>query len=350
MARQLNVRAARDALLEYLARQAWQPRPGLVTWVLLPLAGLYLLLSSAHRLWWRWVREPQRAPVPVVVVGNLVVGGSGKTPVVISLVQALQAAGRRPGVISRGHGGSVQEARPVAPDSDAAAVGDEPLLIRRRCAVPVWVARRRIEAARALCAAHPEVDVLVADDGLQHWELARDAQLVVFDARGAGNGLPLPAGPLRQPLPARLPPRTAVLYNAAAPSTPLPGTPLAATADRVWPLDDWQRGAAEGAQPLAHLRGRALAALAGIGAPQKFFAVLEAAGLQFERCPQPDHVRYHHAPWPAGTREVVTTEKDAVKLTAQLVGATPVWVLRLDLALPADLVRRLLQWLPARPA
>jgi tetraacyldisaccharide 4'-kinase len=186
------------------------------------------------------------------------------------------------------------------------------------------------------------VNVLVSDDGLQHAALLRDLSVIVFDERGAGNGLLLPAGPLRDPLPARLPPWARVLYTAGTASTALPGYLGARRIAAAWPLHAWHRGDAAQAQPLAALRGRPLLAVAGLAAPQKFFGMLQAAGLQITACPQPDHAPYTTLPWPAGTTEVVLTEKDAVKLSAQRTGATRVWVVPLDLELPDALVADLL--------
>lgn len=338
-------------LLGLLARHAWQPQPTWLARLLLPLAGLYALLAALHRAWGR-LRGPAPLLVPVLVVGNVVVGGTGKTPVVIAAVQALQAAGRRPGVISRGHGRRSTELREVTQASAADQVGDEPLLVRRRTGVPVWVGRERVAAARALCEAHPEVDVLVSDDGLQHRALPRAVEWIVFDARGIGNGLRLPAGPLREALPPRPAPATRVVYNAAKPSTRLPGTTLASRMERAVELAHWWGGPSTGgaAVPLAALRGRRLLAVAGIGDPERFFARLEQAGLDIERCPQPDHAHYGALPWAPGTAEVVTTEKDAVKLDPLRVGATRVWVVPLDLVLPADLIRDLLQRLDGAPS
>ena len=174
--------------------------------------------------------------------------------------------------------------------------------------------------------------------------------MIVFDDRGVGNGLLLPAGPLRQPMGATAPPRAHVVYTGARPSTAWPGTLVPRTADRAWPLADWLRGARTTSQPLAALRGRPLTALAGIGAPEQFFVMLEAAGLSIERLPMPDHADYAEVPWPLATREVVTTEKDAVKLAALPAFATPVWVLPLDCELPLLLLRELLALLPpAKP-
>lgn len=316
----------------------WRPRPSVLAWLLWPLSLLYRGLLVLHK---RRGEPPAALPVPVLVVGNHVVGGAGKTPTVIAIVQALQAAGHHPAVISRGHGRDGDEALAVNDASSAAAVGDEPLLIHRRTGVPVWVGRQRAAVARALCGAHPGVNVLVSDDGLQHRALARQAELVVFDERGAGNGLLLPAGPLREPLPARVPATRRVLYTAGTASTGLPGVLATRRLGLAWPLAAWQRGDAAPALPLQQLRGRPLLAAAGMAAPEKFFAMLAAAGLQIERLPLPDHHPYRTLPWPADTADVLVTEKDAVKLQPDAMGSARVWVLPLDFQLPAGLLDEL---------
>lgn len=336
-------RARLEALL---LRHWWQPRPTALACALWPASLLYRALIAMHRA---RSAQPQPLPVPVLVVGNHVVGGAGKTPTVIALVQALQAAGRRPAVISRGHGRRSDAVQPVGPYADPAAVGDEPLLIRRRCAVPVWVGQQRHAVALALCQAHPHVDVIVADDGLQHTALPRQAELVVFDERGAGNGLLLPAGPLREPLPAVAPKYRRVLYTAGKASTALPGALATRSLGLAWPLAAWHRGDASEALTLAEMQGHPLLAAAGLAAPQKFFGMLQAAGLDITPLPLPDHHAYDTLPWPADTRDVVTTEKDAVKLDPARLGATRVWVVPLDLTLPPDLVNDLLKLLPAAP-
>ncbi|MCC6853869.1 MAG: tetraacyldisaccharide 4'-kinase [Rubrivivax sp.] len=335
---------------------AWQPHPGWRARLLQPLAWMYLALAAAHRAWWRHLRRPARLPVPVVVVGNLVVGGAGKTPVVIALVQALRAAGWSPGVVARGYGRAAGRTPCLAtPASSADEIGDEPLLIQRRSAAPLAVGAQRAAAARLLLARHPEVDLIVCDDGLQHHALAHDAAVVVFDDRGAGNGLALPAGPLREPLPGTVPPPWLVLYTGRrGASTPLPGTHTPAEATRVLAFAAWRQGqggtGASAGEPLGALAGRPLLALAGIGDPPKFFAALADAGLRCTPWPMPDHARYERPPWPAGTTDVVTTEKDAVKLAPHAGGAARVWVVPLDLTLPPALVAALLHRLPARPA
>jgi tetraacyldisaccharide 4'-kinase len=347
------------ALLEaWFARLWWRPAPTPVAWLLWPLSALYGLLAAVSRL---VAGAPQATAVPVIVVGNLVVGGAGKTPLVVALVQALAAAGWRPGVISRGHGRSAgtdedaDEIVAVQATSSPRLAGDEPLLIQRRTGAPVFVGRKRADVARALAAAHPKVDVIVSDDGLQHHALARVAQLIVFDDRGAGNGMLLPAGPLRQPLPRVLPRGSFVVHTGSKASTVLPGTHVPRTATRVLPIAAWRAGDESTARALASLRGRRLVALAGIGAPAQFFAALQAAGLEFEPLPCRDHADYAQAPWSEGTAEVITTEKDAIKLAAlpgldaNGIAGTQVWVLPLDCTLPAPLQRELFALLPARP-
>jgi tetraacyldisaccharide 4'-kinase len=285
----------------------------------------------------------------VIVVGNLIAGGAGKTPVVIALVQLLRQLGHVPGVITRGHGaaagGEAGPVRLVRRDSPAAEVGDEPLLIHLRTGAPVAVARQRVLAARTLCQVHPQLTVLVADDGLQHLALARDVEVLVFDERGAGNGRLLPAGPLRQPLPRTLPPRTLVLYSSGAPSTPLPGLTAWRRLGMIYPLQDWwARDAAT--SRVVRLRDRPLLAAAGLAKPEGFFVMLEAQGLRITRLPLADHHPFDPLPWPADTADVIVTEKDAVKLPPSRTGRTRVWVATLDFVLPAEFTQALLRLLP----
>jgi tetraacyldisaccharide 4'-kinase len=329
--------AAAGRVESALARVWWRDTPGLAVWTLWPLTVCYRAVSALRRTAYAlgWLRS-ERAPVPLVVVGNLVAGGAGKTPTVIALVQALRQAGWTPGVISRGHGRSGHGAAAVQDDSAAAEVGDEPLLLRLRTRAPVWVALRRIDAARGLCAAHAEVNVLVADDGLQHLALARDVQVIVFDDRGIGNGWPLPAGPLRQPLPRHVPVNSHVLYNAARASTPWPGGLAARKLAGAVLLQDWWRGVPASLQALQALRGHPLLAAAGMAVPERFFAMLRDAGLQPSALPLPDHHAFEQLPWPADTPDVLVTEKDAVKLPRGPTGATRIWVVALDFQLPRD--------------
>jgi tetraacyldisaccharide 4'-kinase len=320
-----------------LQRLWWQREPGLAAQCLRPLSWLFAGLSALRRASYTvgW-RRAEAAPVPLLVVGNLVAGGAGKTPTVIALVQALREAGWAPGVVSRGHGRRATATSLVRDDSTAAEVGDEPLLIHRRTGAPVAVAARRIDAARTLCAAHADVDVLVADDGLQHLALARDVQVVVFDERGIGNGLLLPAGPLRQPQAPHVPVNTHVLYNAAQPSTRWPGALAQRHLAGAVELQAWWHGAPATRQALHALQGRRLLAAAGMAAPERFFAMLRDAGLTIDALPLPDHHDFASLPWPADDAEVLVTEKDAVKLPRQAQGSTRIWVVTLDFALPDD--------------
>ncbi|RYF41873.1 MAG: tetraacyldisaccharide 4'-kinase, partial [Comamonadaceae bacterium] len=174
-------------------------RRGALARLLWPVSLLFGALVTLRRNLYRsGVLKAWHPGVPVVVVGNVVAGGAGKTPVVMALVEHLKALGMQPAVVSRGYGRSGTDCREVLPDSTAVQVGDEPLLVAGRCQVPVFVAPRRADAARALLAAYPATQVLVCDDGLQHHALARDIEICVFDERGAGNGWLLPAGPLRE--------------------------------------------------------------------------------------------------------------------------------------------------------
>jgi len=327
---------------------SWQqPQPDGLARLLQPLSWLYRLHTAGQRaLFASGLRSSHRAPRPLIVVGNLLVGGAGKTPTVIALVELLRQRGYTPGVVSRGYGRSDRSARVVNAASSADQVGDEPLLIHLRARVPVAVAVRRIDAARELCRAHPELDVLVADDGLQHRALARDAQLIVFDERGVGNGLLLPAGPLREPLPHVLPPRTLVIYNAPQPSTALPGFVVRRSLAGLVGLSGWWQGQRASPQGWQALHGRRVLACAGTAVPQRFFSMLQAQGLAVDAIALPDHADYRRLPWPEDARDVVVTEKDAVKIRPERVSRTQVWVAPLDFAFDDAVGQALMRWLP----
>jgi tetraacyldisaccharide 4'-kinase len=327
-------------------QRAWLARGPLAV-ALLPLSAPFALLSALRRLLYRiGALRAERLPVPVIVVGNLIVGGAGKTPTVIAVVSLLRRRGFTPGVISRGYGRSHDAVVDVEPATPVAHCGDEPLLLRLRLLVPVTVARDRVAAARELLRRHSQVDILVSDDGLQHLRLARDAQVLVFDERGTGNGWLLPAGPLREPLSAQAPADSVVLYNTTAPSTAWPGSLARRSLAGVLPLADWWAGAAASPAALAQLAGRRVVAAAGMAQPQRFFDMLRAAGLSIDALPLPDHHDFTALPWPADTADVIVTEKDAVKLDPRRVGATRVWVAPLDFDIDADFEAALLALLP----
>ena len=292
-----------------MLQRVWQGR-GPLAWALWPLSLLYGALAAARRgLYRAGILKSEHPGRPVIVVGNVIAGGAGKTPVTIALVQHLRARGLAPGVISRGYGRSSTDCREVLPHSPARDVGDEPALIARHCpGTPVFVAPRRIDAARALRAAHPGTQVIVCDDGLQHLALQRDVEICVFNDQGVGNGWLLPAGPLREPWPRRV---DAVLHSGALPAhTAAPAFALQRTLAPHALTPDGQQ------VPLASLRGTPLHAVAAIARPEDFFAMLRAQGLDLAACEAlPDH--YDFNSWqrtPNKRQRLVCTEKDAVKL------------------------------------
>ncbi|HEY1393976.1 MAG TPA: tetraacyldisaccharide 4'-kinase [Methylibium sp.] len=315
-------------------QQAWLSRRDPLAQALWPLSLLFAALVAGRRALHRsGLLHVERVGLPVIVVGNRIVGGAGKTPTVLALLQHLRERGARPGVISRGYGRQGAGLTEVTRNSSAQEVGDEPLLIHLRGGVPVMVGRDRVAAAEALRTAHPEITVIVSDDGLQHLRLARDIEVLVFDERGAGNGWLLPAGPLREPLQATSTAHTQlVLYNAAAPSTALAGKLALRRLAGIAPLTQWWAGQAP--QGFEVLGSRKLLALAGMARPERFFASLREAGLSFDALPLPDHYDYRRLPWPQDATDVLITEKDAVKLDpARLASESPstrVWVVTLD--------------------
>ena len=308
------------------------PRP--LLWAV-PLAAVFWLLTALRRSLHRWRLLPvARLEVPVLVVGNVTAGGTGKTPLVDWLAGALRARGFTPGIVARGYGGS-EPAVPVLvdADSDPTIVGDEPLLHARRGVGPVCVGRDRVAAGRALLAARPQVDLLICDDGLQHLRLDRDAELLVVDGeRGFGNGWLLPAGPLREPSAPALARATAVVHTARGPAG---ACVMELQFEDPVQLSDGAR------RPLDGFRGAAVHAVAGIGNPERFFAALEARGLRIARHPRPDH-----APLALQDLEfrdgapVLITEKDAVKLPRR--APAGIWCVAVNAAFaPLDAARLL---------
>jgi tetraacyldisaccharide 4'-kinase len=286
-------------------QRAWLQR-GTLARLLWPLSLLYGALAAIRRALYRLgILRTERVGVPVIVVGNVIAGGSGKTPVVMAIVRYLQVRGWKVGVVSRGYGRATDDCRAVQDDSDPREVGDEPALIRRSTAVPVFVARRRAEAARALLALHPDTQLIVSDDGLQHLALARDIEICVFDDRGTGNGWLLPAGPLREHWPRRC---DLVIHTGTRPA--FAGfTARRALADHALRLDGTP-------VPLASLAGRALVAVAAIAKPEAFFQMLRERALIPQQCiALPDHHDFSDwTPPPGSGYTLICTEKDAVKL------------------------------------
>ncbi len=317
-----------------------------MAWLLYPFSLVFRALAATRRAAYRsGVLGATQLPVPVVIVGNLTVGGSGKTPLVIHLAQVLSQRGRRPGIIARGYRGGVLGPAAVAAQGDPSAFGDEALVLARRSACPVFVGEDRVAAGLALIAAYPACDVILSDDGLQHYRLARDIEVAVFDERGALNGWCLPAGPLREPL-RRLARVDAVVINDGA-SAPLPVSGpetfrMHLEGSRFRDLIEPGRSCS-----VAELAGIRLHAVAGIGSPLRFFRHLKALGLDFVEHSFPDHHAFVPADLDFVGDAIVTTEKDAVKLAA-LELPLPVWVLPVDARLTPDLGAFLLEKLHGR--
>lgn len=299
---------------------AWRKKGWLST-LLLPLS--WIAAAAVARKRSQFENEPaliHHCRIPVVVVGNIYVGGTGKTPVVIALLRALQARGWHPGVVSRGYGVKVGDrARTGQGDLDASQFGDEPALIARTAGVPISVHPDRTEAARRLQRDFPKIDIILADDGLQHLALGRDLEILVQDGRGTGNGRMLPAGPLREPAD-RLRYVDVIITNLIA-GQPDPApieSPARQVRMRLEPAKverlisgetlnwtDW----------LAEHGKEAVSAVAGIGQPERFFAMLRHHGLPLSQTVSlDDHYDYAKSPFEAlSAPTVLTTGKDAVK-------------------------------------
>ncbi|WP_336284608.1 tetraacyldisaccharide 4'-kinase [Citrobacter arsenatis] len=279
--------------------------------LLLPLSWLYGLVSGGIRLCYKLgLKRAWRAPVPVVVVGNLTAGGNGKTPVVIWLVEQLQQRGIRVGVVSRGYGGKAA-AYPLllTADTTTAEAGDEPVLIAQRTGVPVAVSPVRSDAVKAILAQH-DVQIIVTDDGLQHYRLARDIEIVVIDGeRRFGNGWWLPAGPMRERA-GRLKSVDATIVNGGVAQ---PGEiPMRLEPGLAVNLQTGER------RDVAQLTN--IVAMAGIGHPPRFFATLQACGASVQKnIALADHQSLTYSEVSAfvdAGQTLVMTEKDAVKCRA----------------------------------
>ena len=312
------------ALTDALTR-AWTHR-GALAWCLWPVSWVYgALVALRGGLYRVGAFKTRRVAAKVVVVGNVVAGGAGKTPVVMALVTHLQLRGIKVGVVSRGYGRSTTDCREVLPDSPANLVGDEPALIKASTGTAVFIARLRVEAARALLAQYPETQVIVCDDGLQHHALLRDLEICVFDDRGVGNGFLLPAGPLREPWPRQAiqslttrssnggllwpPIETLVLHTGH--------NPAFKTGFRARRSLSAHAARADGGRlDLSSLRGKPLAAVAAIAQPEAFFSMLRDQGLTLAHTAAlPDHFDFNGWSNPFDpSLALLCTEKDAVKL------------------------------------
>ncbi len=307
-----------SAFLHRTLPAIWQKR-GLAAWLLRPLSALY-------GAGWQWQRERamgrsrDRLPIPVLVVGNVIAGGAGKTPATIAIVQHFQSIGVPVGVISRGYGRQPDAPHCVVitPDTDAAIGGDEPVLIHLRTHAPVVVCAERMYAAREMIKLYPDVRLIVCDDGLQHHALLRDGEICVMDERGIGNGWLLPAGPLREPWPRRVD----MVLQTGQPQEAIPMPPGQAVYQARRSLHD-HAVRADGRQLALQQwidSKQPVIATAGIAQPERFFQMLTDLGLNVvERHALADHVNHDALAalareWGPRRLPVLCTEKDAVKL------------------------------------
>lgn len=295
--------------MTHFLQQAWLTR-GWISWLLWPVALLHGGLVKLRRWLYRrgWLAS-ERFPRTVVVVGNVLAGGAGKTPLTIALVQHLMTQGLQVGVVSRGYGRSGSQPLEVQAELPISQTGDEPALIRQITGVPVFVASHRADAVRALLMAYPQTQVVICDDGLQHYALQRNIEIAVFDDRGVGNGFLLPAGPLREPWPERLEQGVNLVLHTGQ-------TPAFDGFHSSRRLAEHAH-AADGRQiALATLHGRRLIALAAIANPMAFFSMLKTSGLTLKRTiALPDHHSFcadDLSPYVGQT--VLCTEKDAIKI------------------------------------
>lgn len=304
--------------------------------ILHPLSWLFRMLVTLRRaLYHSRILTSHKLAVPVVMIGNISVGGTGKTPLTLALAQQLIQHGLHPLIVSRGHGGSAQRPQHVTPDSNAQQVGDEPLLMARRNLCPVWIGKDRAATAQAALQANPQCDVVLCDDGLQHYRLQRDMEIAVIDGvRGFGNGFMLPAGPLREPT-ARLQTVDAVVVNGG--ETAADQYAMRLSGEIFYNLLD--PGKTTSADELRKLRCHAVA---GIGHPQRYFRHLASLGLNTAEHPFPDHHLYRPADLSfADCDALLLTEKDAVKCGA--FADERYWVLRVEAQIDPALTDHLLR-------
>jgi tetraacyldisaccharide 4'-kinase len=304
--------------------------------ILFPISLFFHALVALRRAMYRnEVFSSDRLLLPVIVVGNISVGGTGKTPLTLALAQQLIERGWHPLIISRGYGGKSRQPQQVSAENTAQQVGDEPLLMARRNICPVWIGRNRAATAHAAILASPQSNIVLCDDGLQHYHLQRDVEIVVVDGtRGFGNGFLLPAGPLREPL-ARLQTVDAVVVNGG---TSLPGQyAMRLSGDIFYNLLDPGKTVT-----VDHFKKTGNHAVAGIGNPLRFFRHLENMGIPFTQHAFPDHHPYVADDLAFENCDaILMTEKDAVKCAA--FADTRCWVLRVDAIIEPILIDHILR-------
>jgi len=321
--------------IAYHLEKAWYGHTGL-TFVLRPLTWLFVAIVTLRRLAYRLrIFRTTKLPVPVIVIGNLTVGGTGKTPLVIWIANYLKQAGYKPGIISRGYGGLAKRwPQQVRPDADPIIVGDEAVVISRRTQCPMSVGPDRVAAAEALLK-YADIDILLSDDGLQHYHLHRDVEILVIDGiRRFGNGFCLPAGPLRE-LPSRRDEVNFIVTNGIAGQGEYPMKYLGPRAINVQSGEE---------RELDSFKKAAIVAIAGIGNPDRFFNFLRAVGLRINSVAFPDHFQFNATSLPYDDEQIVfMTEKDAVK--CRRFAKPGWWYLPVDVELPKEFALSLMNQL-----
>jgi tetraacyldisaccharide 4'-kinase len=310
-----------------------------------PVAQLFGVIIKLRTFLYKsgWLQQHQLT-VPVIVVGNIFIGGTGKTPFTLWLLEQLKNAGFKPGVISRGYGRKQDAPCVVLANSAVAQVGDEPILIAQQSSCPVVVGRNRVDAGRFLLKTYPDVNVIISDDGLQHLALARDVEIMLFDSRGVGNGWLLPAGPLREPQTRRRDITVANLNvgESMSPTLSTDTVRMQLNGTRAEQLVD-----AGQTRELSTLDAKLkIVAAAGIGHPERFFAMLRQQGVRFATMSLPDHFDYLQNPFKNLTADLILiTEKDAVKcrLSKEIAADSRIWVVAVEAEIDAIVMEKILK-------
>jgi len=309
-------------MLAQSIQRSWYQNSGLITLFLLPLSALFCVVAQTRRYLYKFqFLKATKMPVPVIVVGNISVGGTGKTPLVIAITQYLKANGFSPGIISRGYGGRAKQwPQAVTPESDPVLVGDETVLIANRCRCPVSVGPDRVAAAQALLAT-ASCDIIISDDGMQHYALARDIEIAVIDGeRRLGNGLCLPAGPLRE-LPSRLKSVDLIVTNGKGKGNESSMALKSYAFHRI--NDETQLKATNDFEDIE------VEAVSGIGNNERFYQQLRELGIRVRKHSFPDHHQYRAKELQfGGSAPILMTEKDAIK--CKKFSIHDAWYLRVD--------------------